>query len=127
MTQEHEEQVAVIGWAKAHEGKYPELAWLNSSLNGIVIPASPAIAGRIVNYMKSEGGFKKGYPDLFLPVARRGYHGLYIEMKRDETGVVSKEQKDFLAFAEEQGYYDKVCYGADDAIETIEWYLVEDK
>jgi len=119
---EHSEQAKVIDWAKDHEYIYPELRWLHSSLNGIPIPGPRQTAYRIMNHMKAEG-MKRGVPDLFLPVARRGYHGLYIEMKRDDGGVLSDEQKEFLAFAELQGYRDQVCYGYDDAIKELEWYL----
>lgn len=119
---EHSQQAIVIAWAQRNEGRYPELRWLHSSLNGIFIPGPRNIAYRIMNHMKQEGA-KKGIPDLFLPVARRGFHGLYIEMKRDDGGVISPEQKEFLAFAEEQGYRDQVCYGYEDAIKELEWYL----
>ena len=118
---EHAEQSAVIMWARMMEGKYPELRWLHSSLNGIVIPATVAVRAKIINHMKAEG-MKRGVPDLFLPVARRGFHGLFIEMKII-GGVLSEEQKEFLAFAAEQHYLDKVCYNADEATETLEWYL----
>lgn len=118
---EHAEQSAVIMWARMMEGKYPELIWLHSSLNGIVIPASLTVRAKIINHMKAEG-MKRGVPDLFLPAARRGFHGLFIEMKV-VGGELSDEQKEFLAFAEQQKYLDKVCYNADEAIETLEWYL----
>lgn len=120
---EHTEQALLIMWAKRNESRWPELKWLSSSLNGIYIPGPRAIVNRIVNYMKSEGGFKKGIPDLSLPVARHGYHGLFIEMKRNDGGVVSKEQEEFMAFAADNNYLDKVCFGFDDARDTLEWYL----
>lgn len=123
---EHDQQVLVIQWAARHEGRWPELRWLHSSLNGIYIPASAATRVRIIRHMQAEG-MKKGIPDLCLPVARRGFHGLYIEMKRDDGGVLSKEQKEFMAFAEAQGYRDQVCYGYEDAVKELEWYLTEAK
>lgn len=119
---EHSQQALVIAWAKDNEKRFPELRWLHSSLNGIFIPGPRHIVWRIMNTQRQEG-MKKGIPDLFLPAARRGYHGLYIEMKRDDSGVVSPEQKDFLEFAAEQGYRDQVCYGYIDAIKELEWYL----
>jgi hypothetical protein len=118
---EHAEQSAVITWANMMTGAYPELRWLHSSLNGIVIPAPLAIRARIINAQKA-AGMKKGIPDLFLPVARHGYHGLFIEMKVNNNKP-TEEQKEFMAFAEEQGYLDKVCYGADEAIDALKWYL----
>ncbi len=120
---EHDEQTAVIQWARMNEGRHPALIWLHSSLNGIVIPAEPKTRARIINRMKAEG-MKRGIPDLFLPCSKRGYHGLYIEMKTEE-GRLTPEQKDFLAYAEAAGYLDLVCRGADEAIEQIEWYLGE--
>lgn len=118
---EHAEQTLVVRWASDNEWRYPPLRWLHSSLNGIVIPAPPKVRAKIINHMKAEG-MKKGIPDLSLPVARRGYHGLFIEMKIGYNKPTD-EQKDFMAFAESEGYLDKVCYSSDEAIETLEWYL----
>jgi hypothetical protein len=118
---EHDEQATVIQWARYQEIRHPELYWLHSSLNGIVIPAPPATRARIINHMKAEG-MRKGIPDLFLPLARRGYHGLYIEMKTDK-GKLTVEQKDFLAYAEAAGYLDLACFGADEAIDQLKWYI----
>lgn len=94
---EHSEQSMVIMWAQRHEGIYPELKWLHSSLNGIFIPGPRPVVWRIIAHMKQEG-MKKGVADLCLPVARRGYHGLYIEMKRDENSEIKPEQLEFMAF-----------------------------
>jgi len=118
---EHDEQAAVIDWARRHEMRHPELYWLHSSLNGIVIPAPPATRARIINHMKAEG-MRKGVPDLSLPLARRGFHGMYIEMKA-ENGKLTPEQKDFMAYAEAAGYLDSVCFSADDAIDQLKWYI----
>jgi hypothetical protein len=71
--------------------------------------------------MKAEG-MRRGIPDLFLPLARHNYHGMFIEMKA-ERGRLTPEQKDFLAFANEAQYIYLVCYGADEAIEQIKWYV----
>lgn len=119
---EHSEQAMVIAWADRNQDRHPELKWLHSSLNGIFIPAPPSIRARIINHMKAEG-MKKGIPDLFLPVARRDYHGLYIELKRSDGGKVRDEQSDFLDFVASQGYYGQVCCGYLEAKETLEWYL----
>ncbi len=112
---ESSEQAAVIQWRDYAVGQCPELAWLFSSLNGA--PLHPAQAAR----MKREG-MTRGVPDLCLPVARRGYHCLWIEMKR-AGGRVRKEQAAFLDFVAGQGHLGTVCVGADDAIETIKWYM----
>jgi hypothetical protein len=49
----------------------------------------------VARKLKAEG-VKAGVADLCLPAARRGYHGLYLEMKSEE-GVATKEQKAFFA------------------------------
>lgn len=60
--------------------------------------------------LKAEG-VKKGVPDLFLPVARGRWHGMYIEMKRTKGGTISPEQKEFIEFATQQGYRAVICKG----------------
>lgn len=62
-------------------------------------------------------------PDICLPVAKGGYNGLYIELKRVANGRVSEEQKRWLNALHEKGYAAEVCYGADDAIKMIMKYL----
>ena len=77
--------------------------------------------------MKSQGS-KAGVPDLMLPVARGGYHGMFIEMKRPivkgtAKPVISPEQRYWLDCLSEQGYKAIVCYGALEAITAITEYL----
>ncbi len=72
--------------------------------------------------MKAEG-MRSGVPDLFLPVARKGYHGMFIELKRRRGGVVSKDQQQWLDDLREQGYHAIVCRGFDEAKEEIIKYL----
>ncbi len=62
---------------------------------------------------------------MCLPVARNGYHGLYIELKRQKGGTVSETQKSWITALAEQGYKAVVCRGADEAIGTIKEYLWE--
>jgi hypothetical protein len=109
---EHEEQCAVIALADQH----PIAKHLFAIPNGA--NKSPATAAKF----KREG-LRAGYPDLGLDVARRGYHGLRIEMKRSKGGVVSENQSHWFAFLTDQGYCCKLCRGAEEAIEVLEWYL----
>ena len=67
-------------------------------------------------------GVKAGVPDLCIPVARGGYHSLYIEMKAAK-GRVSGRQREWLDLLEGQGMRAVVCYGAENAIETIRDYM----
>jgi len=113
------QQKAVIEWAKW----YPSLKWLHSSLNGAMLHGSKLSRAKQWNKLKAEGA-KKGVLDLFLPQARNGYHGLYIEMKRaDGKGRLTPEQKTFSKDQTNAGYLCVVCNGADEAIREIKEYM----
>ena len=66
-------------------------------------------------------GLRSGFPDLFVPLARGGYHGLFIEMKYGKNKT-TKEQKEWLERLSAEGYACAVCYNAAEAIKTIESY-----
>jgi hypothetical protein len=67
-------------------------------------------------------GVKPGVPDLCLPIARGKYHGLYIEMKF-RTGKPTDNQLHWQELLTRNGYKSEICWGAEDAIDTIEQYL----
>jgi hypothetical protein len=67
-------------------------------------------------------GVKAGVSDLFLPVPRGGYPGLWIELKA-EGGRTSEEQDDWLEKMRVQGYRVAVCVGWLAAKELITEYL----
>ena len=48
---------------------------------------------------------------------------MMLEMKRKRGGVVSDNQFDFLAQAEERGAFTAVCNGAEEAIALIDEYM----
>ena len=122
---EHEEQVRVIDWANVNAGKWPELRLLHAVPNG---GSRASAKDRRGNRYSSEAqrlsteGLRPGVPDLDLPVSRRGFHGLRIEMKAID-GKVSVVQKWWIRELAAQGYLAVVKYGADDAIATLKWYL----
>lgn len=73
-------------------------------------------------------GVRAGIPDIFLPVPRGPYHGLFIELKRPadlskSVGTVSAKQLEWLRALVNQGYYVAVCYGWKEAYEKMLWYL----
>ncbi|MDE6586151.1 MAG: VRR-NUC domain-containing protein [Clostridia bacterium] len=68
-------------------------------------------------------GLREGFPDLAFPTPRKGYHGLYIELKRDRTCKPTAEQWRWINYLNGQGYRATVCYGASEAIEEINWYF----
>ena len=113
---EEQEQVAVFQWAEIMMNSYPELRWLIHIPNGGWRSKSEAVRFK-------RAGVKKGVSDLFLPVARKGYHGLWIEMKRKKGGRLSPEQKEWIDGMFAQGYLAVRCDGADEAIGMLERYL----
>ena len=108
------EQAKVIAWARANERNYPYLQLLHCSLNGVKM--TKAQAGRAIAQ-----GMLSGVPDLFLPVPKNGYHGLFIEMKYGSNKVTENQEK-FLQNAANVGFAVSVCYSAQEAIKRIEDY-----
>lgn len=113
---ESEEQQALFEWAQLQSGRFPELRLLYHVPNGG--SRNKAEAARL-----HAEGVKAGVPDLCLPVARGGFHGLYIELKRVRGGKASEEQKGWLECLEKQGYCAELCAGWQTAAETIVEYL----
>lgn len=119
---EKEEQKAVIDWADAHIDIAPPLEWLHADLNGIPLPGSATTRARIINSMKAQG-MKPGILDLSLDAARRGYHGLKIDMKRVRGGKVLEGQIEYMDYLASEGYLGQICQGANKAIGLLKWYL----
>ena len=110
------EQQQLFQWVDFAMGKYPELDMLYHIPNEG--KRSKSTGGRL----KKEG-LRKGVPDLCLPVARGGYHGLYIEMKRISGSNLTKEQREWISMLEQQGYLAVVCKGFEQARMVLERYL----
>ena len=67
-------------------------------------------------------GVKPGVPDIFLPVAKGNYHGLWIEMKTGKNKPTAY-QNTYIDYLNSNSYKAVVCYGADEAIRVITEYL----
>ena len=109
----------VIQWADAmiELNERPLLRLLYHTPNGGMRDMATAQA------MK-RAGVKAGVPDLFLPVARGGFHGLWIELKRsDHSNHALPDQEWWIEQLRAQGYRAVVCYGASEAIAELEDYL----
>ena len=113
---EAQEQRNLFRWAAYNRMKWPELALMHH------VPNGGSRDPREAHNLK-EQGVKRGVPDICLPVSRRGFNGLYIELKRVKGGRVSEEQRWWLAQLTKQGYYAVVCRGWEDASVTITAYL----
>ncbi len=116
LPKEGAEQAALMSWAQMQSWRWPELKMLFHIPNGGA--RSKAEAGRF-----QAEGVKAGVPDLFLPVPRGEWHGLFIELKRREGGRLSEEQKKWIPALQNQGYRVEVCKGWEAAAELIRNYL----
>lgn len=112
---EEDEQQALFQWVEWVSGKHPELEMLFHIPNGGKRNKLEAIR------LKREG-VRAGVPDLFLPVARGGYHGLFIELKAGK-GVASLMQREWIARLEKQGYRAQIAVGWEEAAKVIMEYL----
>lgn len=112
---EAQEQENLITWCNLQSGKYPELNLIFHIPNG-------GSRNKIEAFNLKKQGVKAGVPDLFLPVAKKGYYGLFIEMKV-KNNKPTENQKKWLSKFTEQGYLTKVCYSFEEAQKTIINYL----
>ena len=114
---EHEHQKKVIAWAEIRSIQIPELRLLFAIPNGG--HRYKAVAAKL----KAEG-VKAGVPDIFLPVPRGLFHGLFIEMKplKPKRNPLDK-QKWWLNELSKQGYDTYCCRGHHAAITVIQGYL----
>lgn len=113
---EYAEQVSIFRLAQLHSRKWPELRFLNGSLNGVRLTIGQAVKSK-------NTGMKKGYPDIFLPIKRGNYSGLFVELKRVSGCRIEPEQRLWAAMLTSQGYRHIFAYGCDEAWAAIVKYL----
>lgn len=122
---EHDEQTALFLWAAYNVGQYPELALMHAIPNGAKLPWRKNSRGarfspEAVKLLAE--GLRAGVPDVFLPVARDGFHGFYIELKYGDNKP-SKKQESFIAALREQGFRVMVFWSWQDAAKGLQDYL----
>lgn len=69
-------------------------------------------------------GMMPGASDIFIALARHGYHGAWIEIK-SEDGKLTKAQDKFLKIMNKNGFYTHICRSIKDGIDIITWYCLE--
>ena len=109
---EDEHQTALTQWARMMRTQYPALQLYHHIPNGY-----KRTAARLIGQ-----GVHSGVPDVFIPVARGGYHGIYVELKTGDNRP-TPNQNEFMSGAMAEGYYCAVCYGWPCAAAVIEDYL----
>lgn len=126
LSNEDDLQIAV---AKYLRENYPDVPFDGNSKN-TDLPVW--VAKKMKNMGKA-----KSWPDMFIARARRGYHGLYLELKREGESVRRKnngellKNEHILAQAEvherlrAEGYWADFVIGFDETKRIIDWYLGE--
>lgn len=104
---EHEHQVGLVNWFRA---KFP----------GVLIFAIPNGGHRSITEAKrlNDEGVTPGVPDLCVPA-----WNLWIEMKRETGGRLSREQKDMIEYLQSIGHTVIVGKGATDASRQVLEFL----
>ena len=119
---EHSQQAALLSavaqlLVNSQDSNVLALHWLYAIPNG-------GDRNRVVAANMKAEGVKRGVADLCMPVARRGYHSFYIEMKRPgNLSGQSTEQKDFADFVRGEGSLYAVFDNWRDAFHALCWYL----
>lgn len=116
MLTEEQEQIAIFKWRDLMLGQYPQLALMCHIPNGGLRSKTEAVRLK-------RAGIKRGIPDICLFWPSGIYHGLLIELKRIDGGVLSKAQAECLLALNEAGYKAVCCNGAEEAIKVITDYL----
>jgi hypothetical protein len=113
---EHDLQAAVITECDRRSILRPEYGLIFAIPNGG--HRHPAVAAKL----KAEG-VRPGVLDLFLPVARHGWHGFFIELKVDDNKP-SEAQLEWKRNLTAEGYLCHIVYDhVAEVIGLIEWYL----
>jgi hypothetical protein len=104
MESEHLQQVRLVSWFRR---TYP-------GVRVFAIPNGGARSGVQGAKLKAEG-VSPGIPDLHIPA-----WNLWVEMKREAGGVVSPDQKIWIAYLESIGHRVIIGRGFEDAKRQIE-------
>ncbi|KVP40111.1 hypothetical protein WJ87_04730 [Burkholderia ubonensis] len=114
---EGEEQAQLI---KQFRAEYPDIGELL-----IHIPNGGYRKNAFEGWRLKEQGVRAGVSDLFLPVARGGFFGLWIEFKAapPNDAAVSDKQKEWVELMQAQGYSAHVCLGVAAAMKVLAEYL----
>jgi hypothetical protein len=108
-------QTNFFEWVFLQENVYPDLRLMHHIPNG----GSRNIR-EAVKFKKM--GVRKAIPDVFLPVPKGKYHGLYIEFKSAD-GEESTDQQHMRIALLNKGYFCVVCRESQNAIEITKKYL----
>lgn len=117
---EHAHQAALFLWMAYQMHKWPNLKLAYAIPNG-------GHRDKITAAKLKAEGVKAGTSDIMIPIARKGFYGFFLEMKKPgkRTGE-SDKQKEFGAGVEDEGYFYAVCEHWEEASHLIEWYMTNE-
>ncbi len=107
---EQDEQFAAVAWLKLKN-----IPFYHIPNGGYRNPIDGAKFKRL--------GVSAGVPDICVTLARKGYHGLYIEIKRVYGGRLSDSQIAWRDILVQNGYCWFEAKGAEECIKFVENYL----
>lgn len=108
-------QVEIVTRSLALAADFPEITLLHAIPNGDWRGFGTGIK------LKAQGVLP-GIPDLFLPVPRGDFHGLYIELKK-ANGSVKPAQWEMMAALHSQGFQVRLTNHLGTALQIISDYL----
>lgn len=108
-----------------HDLQVQCLRWLHYTHQDVLCYAIPngAYTTKTTARKLVAEGVCHGIPDLHIPIARQGYHSLYIEMKNGKAGRLSEHQKEMIPRLQCYGNKVVVCRCLDDFIKEVSNYL----
>ena len=111
-TTEHEIQVACVNYFRLRYPKGLIYAIPNGGQRNVIVASK----------LKAEGVLS-GVPDLHIPIAKKGFHGLYIELKNGKAGKVSDNQKTIMEKLQIEGYRCEVCRSLGEFRNVVDDYM----
>ena len=110
---EHHLQVECVRWFRFKHGK-----------DGIIYAVpNGGLRNRTVAAELKEEGQTNGIPDLHIPVPRKGYASLYIEMKNGKAGRLSDYQKEMIELLRKFGNKVEVIRTLDEFMAVVDDYF----
>jgi REP element-mobilizing transposase RayT len=116
---ENQIQGAFFSWCDKHRRQMPELELMFAIPNG-------AYKSKYAQKLFKSTGLKAGVLDVFFPVPRCGFNGMFIEFK-SESGRLSPAQKWWIENLRKQGYLVTTCRDWELAGVMVTAYLKGDK
>lgn len=111
---EHTLQTKCVRWFRL---KYPQYLIYS-------IPNGGYRTKTTARLMRAEGQVS-GILDLHIPIAKHGYHSMYIEMKNGKQGRLSDNQKEMIERLRSYGNKVVVCHNIDEFMKEVDEYLTE--